>query len=57
MEEKIKLLKKKLIKELIKLEDGIHIKLDYDPIIIENLLLKIRVVYIRCLQVIFLEKF
>lgn len=38
MEEKIKLLKKKLIKELIKLEDGIHIKLDYDPIIIENLL-------------------
>ena len=37
MEEKIKLLRKKLIKELSKLEDGIHIKLDYDPIILENL--------------------
>ena len=40
MEEKIKLLREKLIERLSKLEDGIHIKLDYDPIIIDSLLFK-----------------
>ena len=38
MEEKIRLLREKVIQELSSLEDGIHIKLDYDPLIIESLL-------------------
>ena len=40
MEEKIEILREKLIKELSKLEDGVHVKLDYDPIIIDSLLFK-----------------
>lgn len=38
MEEKIDLLRNKVIEELKSLEEGIHIKLDYDPLIVESLL-------------------
>ena len=38
MEEKIKLLREKLIERLSSLEDGIHVKLDYDPILLDMIL-------------------
>ena len=40
MEEKIKELRKKLIEQLKKLEDGSHIMLDYDPRLLEMVLFK-----------------
>ena len=38
MEEKIKLLREKLIERLSSLEDGMHVKLDYDPILLDMIL-------------------
>ena len=38
MEEKIKLLRERLIKELSDVEEGIHVELEYDPVILQVLL-------------------
>ena len=38
MEEKIRLLRERIVSELSKLEDGIHVKLDYEPLILDLLL-------------------